>query len=730
MGRLLRSKRRALLLSVTVPCMSVPAIANPGDTYLNFYAASGRWNSRSQFSPAGHAFMCVSHHLNSGIKEECYGFNPAGSPLGGPGIVYNETSSTTKGPDGKIVKITNRFVPDYIKNPVSVKVDDPTLRKVYGVIDDWNKKGYHYTDNNCIDFVQNAAQVAGLNTPSRTHYTVPVVGTTVPNVQTPVGYLQQLQRVNQPGVAPDPSTITPPGEPGGISLSRAAAEDMAINLDLDSANLENGRLVLSGRSGNGMKVNTPLFLSSMRLACQATDPYFSLDPDDGKAWTEEGRRASDELWKIIERDLKLDKPDWGKHFPMGLRFRSVSARRDYQQQWEAISRRYANLRTRLVFKPDWLAQTRFGEIMYKGDVLLKELSGGVPTVDAKDKSLRALDAGNYVSAKWRSAGESLLINVDNGRSAGRGFDGNRFWFDLVPRAKSRMRSMLDDDPIVQKPYEPTTAVGRSLKAELTKRGVEVWRPQDPLRQVSLSSGALDLSQVRPTMFVIGHDNVSDADVNGDDPFEMAVADDVNRRIEKYTTAYKELRDLTEVFRLYVAAVAVVKGGGGASACAALEDMPLLPTEKAQTPLPQYHPSEMFYTVASYKTTKSDGRWASWWSSAGSHSGGVSPSGISLYENAQKVTTPLIETTRTEAVDRKEGSSWSGKSGRDYFAFLLPTKDRTIAVQRPSRVPAAASAPNGMLDDIDGPVTAPAKSGSGMLDDIDEGQLGVVKVPVR
>ena len=409
-----------------------------------------------------------------------------------------------------------------------------------------------------------------------------------------------------------------------------------------------------------MKVDTPLFLTSMRLACEATDPYFSLDPDDGKAWVEEGRGASGELWEIIKSDLKLNVPDWGKNIPNGLRFRSVSARRDYQQQWAVISKKFANLRARLVFKPHWLSETRFGEILYKGDVLLKELSGGVPTIDPLDKSLRALKVGGYVSAKWRNAGESLLISVDNGKSTGSGFDGNRFWFDLVPRAKSRMRSLLDDDPVVQKPHEPTTPLGKSLKAELTKLGVHTWRPQDPIRQVSLSGNSLDLSQVKPTMFVIGHDNVSGKDVNGDDPFEMAIADDVNRRMEQYSAAYKELRELTEIFRLYVSAVAVVKRGAGADACTSLKHLPLLASEKAQSPLPEYHPSEMFYTVASYKTNKPGGGSTSWWASSSSHSGGVSPSGINLYKTAQKVTTPLIETTSKEAVDRKEGSSWTGK----------------------------------------------------------------------
>ena len=81
------------------------------------------------------------------MKEECYGFNPRVSKdtLGGKGVVFNETNSKFTTESGKVGKITNRFVPDVIKNPVSVKVDDATLRKFYSGMNDWNKKDYHYT---------------------------------------------------------------------------------------------------------------------------------------------------------------------------------------------------------------------------------------------------------------------------------------------------------------------------------------------------------------------------------------------------------------------------------------------------------------------------------------------------------------------------------------------------------------------------------------------------------
>jgi hypothetical protein len=506
--------------------------------------------------------------------------------------------------------------------------------------------------------------------------------------------------------------------PGGVSLSKAAAASMALDVDVDSVFVENGRIVFSGRSGTGRTVDTALFMTSLRLACEEQDPYFSLDPDDGRAWSDEGKRASKELFDVIESDLRLDGKNWGKHLRSGLRFTSVSARRDYPVQWASIASRYKNLRTRLVFKPKWLSQTRFGEILYKGDVLLKELSGGVPTIDPKEKDLRAGRVDGYLSAKWRRAGENLLISVDNGVKQGSNHDGNRFWFDLVKRAKSRSRSMLDDDPVFEKPYQPKTDLGRKLKGEIDRAArARDTQAQQLFRQVSARGNAFDLSGVKPTMFVIGHDNRTGKDVNGDDMFELAVADDVNGRMDEYAAAYKELAQLTEIFRLYVAAIAVVKRGANGDVCPSLINMPLQPSEKVKSALPEYHPSEMFYTIASYKVDKPDKGWSSWWAMSSSHSGGVSPSGLELYQSAKIASTPVIESVRSDLVGHRGAETWVNKSGRKYVALLLdsPAPGSAPVVQGPNGVPSPA------------PPAAPPQRGKGMLDDVDENAKGVVVV---
>ena len=62
--------------------------------------------------------------------------------------------------------------------------------------------------------------------------------------------------------------------PGGISLSKAAAARMPLNIALDGAYYKDGRLVLSGRSDSEFGFNAALLLTALRAACEPTDPYF------------------------------------------------------------------------------------------------------------------------------------------------------------------------------------------------------------------------------------------------------------------------------------------------------------------------------------------------------------------------------------------------------------------------------------------------------------------------
>lgn len=86
------------------------------------------------------------------------------------------------------------------------------------------------------------------------------------------------------------STIQPPvahGSPGEISLAKAAAERMPLDISLDGAYYSAGNIVFSGRDSKE-SIDAGLLLTAMRAACENEDLYFSLDPENGPAWLKEG----------------------------------------------------------------------------------------------------------------------------------------------------------------------------------------------------------------------------------------------------------------------------------------------------------------------------------------------------------------------------------------------------------------------------------------------------------
>src|SRR5262249_945884 len=113
-----------------------------------------------------------------------------------------------------------------------------------------------------------------------------------------------------PNVRPiDPIGLSPfasqsaTSQPGGISLSRAAAERMRLNLSLEGAFVRNGRIVLSGKNNAEATLDAALFLTGLRATCQNRDPYFSLDPDDVSAWLHDTKQAGQEFFAHIRDDI-------------------------------------------------------------------------------------------------------------------------------------------------------------------------------------------------------------------------------------------------------------------------------------------------------------------------------------------------------------------------------------------------------------------------------------------
>ena len=133
-----------LLLAAFCPMTSIAA---PGDIYAQVMASplAPTW-----LSP-GHAFICISYHLNSGIKEECYGFykSPDSNAVfvGAPALA-NEFKQNPK-----------RF--SQISWSLQKKISPDKVRAFQAVVDRVSVGSYSLTENNCGDFVSDAVSALG-----------------------------------------------------------------------------------------------------------------------------------------------------------------------------------------------------------------------------------------------------------------------------------------------------------------------------------------------------------------------------------------------------------------------------------------------------------------------------------------------------------------------------------------------------------------------------------------
>jgi hypothetical protein len=113
----------------------------------------------------GHAFMCIELLLNSGIKEDCYGFYPKNDNIkgyvGGPGVVNSEFQ-----------KNPSRF--SRVDVSLSVPISDAQRRAILTLVNDWDSKNYDLTKQQCVDFVRSAATAGGLKVPARDASDFPV----------------------------------------------------------------------------------------------------------------------------------------------------------------------------------------------------------------------------------------------------------------------------------------------------------------------------------------------------------------------------------------------------------------------------------------------------------------------------------------------------------------------------------------------------------------------------
>jgi hypothetical protein len=165
------SKMTMTFLFVSSLLLVSLASAIPGDIFVEFYGSKVSW-ANQEFT--GHAFLCIVLHMNSGIKEDCYGFYPkegASGFIGGPSVTVSEFR-----------KNPGRF--SRIDTTEKVKITEVQRRQILEIINSWNGKNYSLTDKNCIDFVHEAIGKTELKRPDRSRF------------QTPAGYMQELARLN------------------------------------------------------------------------------------------------------------------------------------------------------------------------------------------------------------------------------------------------------------------------------------------------------------------------------------------------------------------------------------------------------------------------------------------------------------------------------------------------------------------------------------------------------
>jgi hypothetical protein len=443
------------------------------------------------------------------------------------------------------------------------------------------------------------------------------------------------------------------GGVGGISLNKAAAERMALNVDIESLTFRDGRIVLSGTQSPAAKIDAALFLTALRLACEPNDPSFSLDPVDGAAWAEQGRSALQTVW-----DRLHDSYNRGAGVP-GLSIETFSVRREYPSLWQELEPRYPELRTRLVFRPAALRDTRVGEILYKADVLLKELTSGLSLIQPSLR-LRANEIPGYVPAYHRSVAVDL---ASSGRARASGWKGYRLWFDLMPQAgEAASPSTGGPDGSADRNKFP------DLYALLQQRGFVGGPAVNAVRKTALFTSAdiIDVSEVYPKMFVRRHDLASGKDISGNDPDLDLLSADVNARTALYVNAYQELHELTDVFRAYVASVKLVQQHR--NLCSAVAKLPLSNGEKVTAPLPKFHPSELFITVARY-TFDQNGSLGWRVQSGTAISGGIALRGKQFAAVAAiESETPIIAKVRQDLATSARPPMWTSAGGRRYLEF--------------------------------------------------------------
>ncbi|WP_248558217.1 hypothetical protein [Paraburkholderia terrae] len=156
-------------LSALFGVCSIPAIAASGVS-VEFVARPikpiGAYGNPSY---TGHAYVILKWKLNSGIKEEVFGFYPATFSgkgiVKGPGLLRSEfrcapTEECSKSEyAGRLRSAADTTVSS------EVEISDAQYHAVWDVIKKWTTHEYDLLDANCINFLQDVAKASGYDPP-------------------------------------------------------------------------------------------------------------------------------------------------------------------------------------------------------------------------------------------------------------------------------------------------------------------------------------------------------------------------------------------------------------------------------------------------------------------------------------------------------------------------------------------------------------------------------------
>ncbi len=467
---------------------------------------------------------------------------------------------------------------------------------------------------------------------------------------------------------------------GGISFTRAAALSLPIDLDIDSAHVEKGVVVLSGLRGNASRFDAALFLTALRLACIRDDPSFSLDPVDGGAFMNESVDIIHSVaTRFVPRILASEEPAaaatdgdpaTGLTEVTGPDLQTFDLREKDPALAKELIDDHPEMRAKLVFHPDWLRRTRLGETMYRGDLLLKELTLGIAVLD-REGGVPAHDVRGYHPALESMATDALLALLQ-GSASDRELAAYRFWFEIShdPSAPSvpSPQSLLPDKSLEGNvSAELRDAMAGRTQMYIDSTVLDAHLAVDSVApRIPRAGGSLDLTDVRPQIFVRRHDAARGEDLAGSERHLDRLATTVNGNLGSYEAKYPDVGALEASLRAYVAALRIAQVDP--EACDGLDDLPLLPAEQVATALPETIVPVLAVTIAKIRAASASDS-GEVHVAAGMLNGGVSlgarRSLVKAYDPSGSDLTSIV--TREAAAWKTQPAAWSSE-GREFFAL--------------------------------------------------------------